>query len=496
MRIAIAEFSHETCTFCPDPTTIERLDPYALRGQAVAERLRGIPTYMNGFMQAIDEAQAELIPLLYVSMAPGPYTSWLEPDCFDKYVGEIVAGLEQAGEVDGVLLALHGAMAVQGILKPEAEIVRRVREVVGDKPIMVTLDLHANEDAELTDVADAVFIIKTYPHIDTEETGYAAAQCLIDTIQGRFQPRQALRKPGIISASIYQATDYPPMQTLLERCRQWEANEKVRWVAVAPGFAYADVPDVGMSVIAVTDGDQALADEIAQDVSDLAWTLREAFCQPLPNPAEAVAEAIRLNSQGVRPVVLADGADRTGDSTHVLQQLLAQGATNFAIPGIADPVVAKHLEATAQIGDLVTVRVGGWASKFSGEPVELSGHIEFMGRPQFTLVGPMGKGRRVQDGLVVRLNLGNNNHVVISERMRGANDSAGLTSVGIDVDSLDIIILKDRVHHRAFWDSVAKADIKVDAPGIGAADLSTLHYDNIPANIYPIGRKWQEEDNK
>ncbi len=496
MRIAIAEFSHETCTFCPDPTTIERLDSYALRGQAVAERLKGLPTYMNGFMQAINEAQAELIPLLYVSMAPGPYTSWLDADCFEKYTGEIVAGLRQAGEVDGVLLALHGAMAVQGILKPEAEIVRRVREVVGGKPIMVTLDLHANEDAELTEVADAVFIIKTYPHIDTEETGYAAAQCLIDTIQGRFQPRQALRKPGIISASIYQATDYSPMHTLLERCRQWEVKEKVRWVAVAPGFAYADVPDVGMSVIAITDGDQALADAIAQDVSDLAWTLREAFRQPLPNPAEAVAEAIGLNSQGLRPVILADGADRTGDSTHVLQQLLAQGAKNFAIPGIADPVVAKHLEATAQIGDLVTVRIGGWASEFSGEPVEVSGKIEFMGRPQYTLVGPMGKGRRVQDGLVVRLNLGNNNHVVISERMRGANDSAGLTSVGIDVDSLDIIALKDRVHHRAYWDSVAKADIKVDAPGIGAADLSTLHYNNIPDDIYPIGRNWREEDNK
>lgn len=496
MRIAIAEFSHETCTFCPDPTTIERLDPYALRGQAVAERLRGLPTYMNGFMQAIDEAGGELVPLLYVSMAPGPYTSWLEPDCFEKYVGEIVADLQQAGEIDGVLLALHGAMAVEGILKPEAEIVRRVRQVVGDTPIMVTLDLHANEDAEIIEAADAVFIIKTYPHVDTQETGYAAAQCLIDTINGQFTPCQAMAKPGVISASIYQATDYPPMRLLLDRCAEWEAKEKVRWVAVAPGFAYADVPDVGMSIIAVTDGDQVLADKIAEDISDLAWSLRAEFCQPLPNPQEAVAEAIELNSQGLRPVILADGADRTGDSTHVLQQLLAQKATNFAIPGIADPDVAKHLAATAQVGDTVTVRIGGWASEFSGDPVELTGQIEFMGRPQFALVGPMGKGRRVQDGLVVRLNLGNNNHVVISERMRGANDSAGLTSVGIDVDSLDIIALKDRVHHRAFWDSVAKADIKVDAPGIGAADLSTLHYDNIPDDIYPIGRKWQEEEGK
>jgi microcystin degradation protein MlrC len=102
----------------------------------------------------------------------------------------------------------------------------------------------------------------------------------------------------------------------------------------------------------------------------------------------------------------------------------------------------------------------------------------------------MGRGSKVQDGLVVRLNLGSNNHVVISERMRGSNDSAGLTAVGVDVSSLDIVILKDRVHHRAFWDTVAQADIRVDAPGIGTADLSTLHYDNIPKDIFPIGQKW------
>ncbi|HBK86169.1 MAG TPA: hypothetical protein DDZ53_09095 [Firmicutes bacterium] len=492
MRVAIAEFFHETCTFCPDPTTIELLEPHVRRGQAILDHLTG--GYMHGYKQALDEVQAELVPLLEAGGAPGPYTSWLDTACFDKYTDEIVAGLREAGEVDGVLLSLHGAMAVQGVPKPEAEIVRRVRQAVGDKPIIVTLDLHANEDAELTDVADAVFVIKTYPHLDTEQTGYAAARCLIDTIQGRFQPRQALRKPGIISASIYQATDYPPVRTLLERCREWEKQDKVRWVAVAPGFAYADVPDVGLSVIAVTNGDQALADKIAQDVSDLAWSLRESFCQPLPNPQEAVAEALALIRQGQRPVVLADGADRTGDSTHMLQELLNQGVKNFAIPGIADPVVAKQLEATAQVGDKVKVSVGGWASEFSGAPVEISGVIEFMGRPKYTLVGPMGKGRQVQDGLVIRLNLGYNNHVVISERMRGANDSAGFTAVDIDVDSLDVVVLKDRVHHRAFWDTVAKADIKVDAPGIGAADLSTLHYDNVPDDIYPIGRKWHKEE--
>jgi len=494
MRIVVAEFSHETCTFCPGRTTIARLEPYVKRGAAVLDSSRGIPNYVNGFMRVAEaEADVELLPIIRVGMAPGPYTSWWDRECYEKYADEIVNGVRQAGDIDGVLLALHGAMAVSGIPKPEAEIVRRVRAVVGDKPIMVTLDLHANEDEELAAAADAVFVIKTYPHVDSQETGEAAARCLVETVRGRFQPKIGWKKPGIISASIYQASGYHPMKDLLDRARQWEQQENVYWVAIAPGFAYADVPDVGMSVVAVTNGDQALADIIAQDIADLAWSLRASFSERLPNPAEAVAQALQHIAAGTRPILLADGADRTGDSTHVLRQLLAQGAKNWAIPGIADPQATHLLAEQHQLGDQVTIKVGGWASEFSGEPVSVSGTIRYIGKPEYTLVGPMGKGSRVKDGLVVLLDLGDNRNLVVSERMRGSNDSAGLTSVGVDVDSLDIVILKDRVHHRAFWDSVCKVDIRVDAPGIGVADLSTLHYDNIPDSIYPIGKHSPKE---
>ena len=492
MRIGVAEFSHETCTFCPDPTTIALLEPHVKRGQAMLDKVRGIPTYVNGFMKVAEATGAELLPVLSVGMAPGGFTSWFETECFDKYADEISSGLKAQLPLHGVLLALHGAMAVSGVPKPEAELVRRVRKAVGDIPIMVTLDLHANEDHELTDAADAVFILKTYPRIDSEEIGMAAANCMLETIKGDFTPTQALRKPGIMSASIYQASAYHPMKLVYDRCREWEQKDDVYCVSVAPGFAYADVPDGGMSVIAVTNNNQTLAEQIAEDVADLAWSLREALSAPLPDPKAAVALAREHIVKGERPVILADGSDRTGDSTHVLKELLVQSASNWAIPGIADPKASHFLADNHKVGDRVTVSVGGWASEHSGEPVEVTGVIEFIGKPNFTLVGPMGKGSKVQDGLVVRLNLGNNSQLVVSERMRGANDSAALEAVGIDVASLDIVILKDRVHHRAFWDSVAPVDIRVDSPGIGVADLTKLHFDNVPADIYPIGAKWRK----
>jgi microcystin degradation protein MlrC len=491
VRIAIAGFSDETCTFCPEPTTIESYEPFALRGESLLRAARGIPNYINGYITVLEAEGAEIAPLVYAQRGGGSFTSWLTKETYDKYATEIAARLRDAGKLDGVLLCLHGAMAAEGVPKPEAELVRRCRAVVGDIPIMVTLDLHANEDHELTDAADGVFVLKTYPHVDSQEIGEIAARCMVMTVRGEFKPTQALRKPGIVSASIYQASSYHPMKDVYDRCREWEKNPKVYCVSCAPGYAYADVVDIGMSAIAVTNNDQALAEEIAQDIADFAWTLRESLTRPLPKTEEGVAQLIKLVEQGTRPVLVADGADRTGDSTWILAELIRQGAKNWIVPGIADPKAAEYIQAHHKVGDRVTVTVGGWASEFSGLPVEISGVIEYMGEPSYQMIGPMMKGQPIQEGFVARINLGDNRHVGVSGHMRVPLDAAGITSIGVDPAKLDIIVLKDRVHHRAYWDGHVQLDFPIDAPGLGPADLSILHYDNAPADVYPIGANWR-----
>ncbi len=491
MRIAIAGFSDETCTFCPEPTTIESYEPFALRGDALLEAARGIPNYINGYITVLEAEGAEIVPLVYAQRGGGSFTSWLTEENFEKYATEIQERLRAAGPLDGLLLCLHGAMAARGVPKPEAELVRRCRAVAGRIPIMVTLDLHANEDHELTDAADGVFVLKTYPHVDSQEIGETAARCMVMTVRGEFKPVQALRRPGIVSASIYQASSYHPMKLIYDRCREWEKDPKVYCVSCAPGYAYADVVDIGMSVIAVTNNDQALADRVAQDVSDFAWTLRESLTRPLPKTKEGVAQVIKLVGQGTKPVLVADGADRTGDSTWILDELIKQGAKNWVVPGIADPKAASYLEQHHKVGDKVTVTIGGWASEFSGRPVEITGTIEYMGKPSFRMIGPMMKGQLIQEGFVARINLGGERHVGVSGHMRVPLDAAQITATGLDPEKLDIIVLKDRVHHRAYWDAHVKLDFPVDAPGLGPADLSILHYDNAPPDAYPIGANWR-----
>lgn len=206
MRIAVAAFMHETCTFCPRPTTIEDFEYYGVpRGEAVLKMARGTPHGRGVIKVAEVEPDVELVGILAaVQSRGGTSGSWLTPACFDRYSLGIAEGIKTAGDIDGVLLILHGAMAVTGVPRPEAEIVRRVRTVVGpDVPIMVTLDLHANEDHALIDAADGVFIMKTYPHVDQEAIGMLAARCLVATVRGAFTPTMALRKPGIVTPSVF-----------------------------------------------------------------------------------------------------------------------------------------------------------------------------------------------------------------------------------------------------------------------------------------------------
>ncbi|MFP3952049.1 MAG: M81 family metallopeptidase [Candidatus Bathyarchaeia archaeon] len=495
MRIAVARFSHETCTFCPNITTLEAWEEGGIDyGEDALDTEGRGKTYITGFKEAAEESgDVELVGVLRTNRpATVGMGSWLTAESFDVISGRIVERISHAGPLDGVLLSLHGAMAVTGIPRPEAELVRRVRKVVGSEvPIMVSLDLHANEDIELAHAADGVFILKTYPHLDSHEIGVTAARCLIDTIRGEFNPAMAVKKPGVISASVFQASEYHPMKEVYDRCREWE-EKGVYCASVAPGFAYSDVPDVGGSVFVVTDDDHELAEEAAEDISDLVWSLREDLTRRLPGAEEGVADVIDMVEEGTKPVVIAYHDDRLGDGTHVLRELLDQGARNWCSTSIADPEVLHMLEEEHEVGDTVTVSIGGWVDPVSGNPVEVTGKIEWLGPADWVETAGRRAGAEGHDDLVASLDLGENRHVVISERLRAPMSADPLKAIGLDVDSFEIVVIKHRVHHKAYWDTWGEVDYPVDPPGTTPADLSTLDYENIPWDTYPIGEKWSE----
>lgn len=490
-RVGIGSFAAETHTFLRELTTVDRFEENGvLWGQDIIDNNHSMMRdYVDGYVEVLREANAEIVGAM---QAVGGVYGWVTEEAFDRYTAALVDRLRSVGPLDGVLLGLHGAMAVTGVSRPEAEIVRRVRSVVGDIPIMGTLDFHANEDQELIDVTDAVFVGRNYPHTDMKRTGKAAARCLVATLRGEFRPCMAIEKPGIITPSVFQWTDSPPASDFLALADEWQRRESnIYYISIAHGFGYADVPDAGASVIVVTNGDPHLARMVAKDISDHMWERREELARKkVASAPEAVRTALELISRGVRPVVLADGSDRTGDSTHVLRELLTQKAHNVVLSSMNDAGAVRECER-AGTGAVVRLRLGGWGQA-SGEPLEVTGRVQWVGSGDYTLTGPMGRGSRALCGPSAVIDIGDGNRIVITSHNHQAIDEQGIAAFGLDFDAFDIMILRSRVHFHACYDRVAGAVLEVDAPGMGPADLTTLDYKNIPADLFPVGRKWRQ----
>jgi microcystin degradation protein MlrC len=477
IRIGVARFSHETCTFCPEPTTIEDWEYYGPPSRDLFGTDGG---YIGGFKTMCEEfGGVELVGILSPRGARGGSSgSWITQEAYDKYSYGIADDLKAQAPFDGVFLSLHGAMAVTGIPKPEAELVRRVRAAVGDIPIIVTLDLHANEDHELSDAADAVFIIKRYPHYDTALQGERAARVMIKTIRGQYKPTMATRKPGVITPSVFQGTGVSPAMEIMERARRWENQRKDAYVSVAFGFAYADVPDVGATVMVVTNDDQKLADQIADDMSDYIWRRRYEFAgKKLPKTKEGVALAIAAAKDGKTPVVIADHSDRTGGSTHILEELTRQGAQNFCIATLRDERALAKIEAEFKQGDPIEIDLGGYSDEFAGNPVNIKGTIEYLDA--------------YRGETVAVIHFGANNRVILTPHLTQVTTPSIFKPLNIPLEELEIIVLKSRVHfRRGFHETgLAGAIFEVDAPGLGPADLTVLPYKNIPKDIYPVYTK-------
>jgi microcystin degradation protein MlrC len=480
IRIGVANFSHETCTFCPRPTGIEEWEFYGPpeRGEAVLQR----EGYIQGFVKVATEYDnVELTGLISPDRAlGGSFGSWITKEAFDKYTNGFVNDIKEYGPFDGIYLALHGAMAVTDVPKPEAEIARRVRAAVGpDVPIVATFDLHGNEDQEFLEAADGAFCVKRYPHYDSRLQGERAARYLVRMIKGDYVPTTATRKPGVITPSVYQGTGVEPAKDIMERARRWECREPDAYVSVFFGFAYADVPDAGATVEVMTNNDQALADKIADDMSDYIWRVRKAFAgRKLPKTKEGVAMAIAAAKEGKTPVVIADHADRSGNSSWILEELIKQGASNFCIATISDKKAIDEIASKATVGDTVTVDVGGYLDKYAGNPVTIEGEVEYLDRYR-------------QFDKVAVLRFGDNNRVIITPTLHQVMQPDIFEDLNIDIDQLDIIALKSRVHfRRGFHETgLAGAIFEVDAPGWGPADLTTLPYENIPKDIYPVYTK-------
>ncbi len=482
-RVAVIRYQHETCTFCPGgDTEVEhwtRIQP-PLEGDDVLESGEYIMGFVN---QAREYGDVEPVGITWpYEVFGGSSRSWNSKQSFEHFMDLILSDLRSKMPVDGVHLALHGAMAVRDVPRPEAEIAKRVRELVGpDVPIVGTFDLHGNEDAEFLRWANGAFVVKRFPHYDAYLQGERAARFLRAVMRGSYVPTAATRKPPIITATVLQWTGASPAMDIMERARRWEAREPGAYVSVFFGYPWSDVPDVGTTVHVMTDNDQALADRIADDMAEFIWRVREDFAHgEFPMPEEAVRRTREAIAAGATPVVLGDYSDRPGDATWILRQLIDQGVSRVLYAALRDE---RALETMAErgvgAGDPFDMEVGGFTGPQAGTPVRVTGTVRYFGP-----AGPYERVAAVEygDGSMLLL-VPTYTQIITPEQLRMGP---------IDPDEYDVIVLKSRAHFRRGFHETgyAKTILVVDAPGpwIGTTRLDALDYQFAPIDrLYPFG---------
>jgi len=485
IRIAVLHFCHETVTFLPNDTTLDDFIYPGSPASGDALLAQAPKSYMGGFVRVAREHDG--VELVGIESPLWPKTGigsgWVTTEAYESLVGRMLAGLTAEGPFDGVYLCLHGAMAVRGVPRPEAELARRVRVVAGPRAIIAaTFDLHGNEDEAFLRHADLAFAVKYFPHYDDYLQGERAARTLIRAIKGDYKPTHVSLKIPIISATVVQWTGgTSPWMLLVQRALIWEAREPDCYVNVFFGFPFADVPDVGMTIQVTTNANPEFAQTVADDMARAAWRERQSLLSAakvdtIPDGVAAAKVAVR---RGHTPVVLADHSDRSGSATWLLREIIAQDLSRTLIATIADLEATQTLrQQRAKPGDAFDMEIGGRVDASAGEPVRIKGTVlnAVEGYGQFWVTVSFGRG----------------NVLLLSSYLVQLVEPWSLKDIGVDPLAFDVFAIKSRVHFRRGFDDsgFAKAILLVEPtqPFLGTRRLDALDYRNIDLKqYYPYG---------
>jgi microcystin degradation protein MlrC len=491
-RIAVAGISHESNSFFPSKTTLADFGSTAqLSPEEFVRKSGGQNTTVSGYIEGAQKHGLDLFPTLVVGASPkGP----VERQAFETLMAEMIRRLKAAPKLDGALLALHGAMVVEGLDSGDAEITRRVREAMGPAfPIIVTHDFHANVSEDIVRFSNVLITYKENPHIDPKERGLQAAQIMAGMVRGRVKPVQRIVKPPMVYNIVFQYTKREPLLPIVNESRRLEGeNPKVLAVSVSGGYQYADVPHMGPSVIVATDNDPELAQREARRLSDLLWATRDRIVLNLPDPAEAVRRAIASDKFPLALIDMGDniGGGTAGDSTFLLEELIRQKAQGWVVV-IADRE-AQQAAFRAGVGATFDMPVGGKTDSLHGKPVRVRGRVKLLSDGNYVETEVRhGGGRYYRMGLTAVIDAEGStpdlrNVLIVTSERSSPNSIHQLVSNGVYPERQRMMVVKGAIAPRAAYEPLMARIIEVDSPGASAVNTKRFTFQRVRRPLFGL----------
>ena len=485
MKIGIVALLQESNTFIAGKTQLEHFErELLLTGEAIRESLAATEHEVGGFFAGIEGGKDfEAVPIFAARALP---YGTIAAEAFDELVARLLEGVKNAGPLDGILAAPHGATVAENHPDADGWWLTKLRELVGPSiPIIATLDPHGNLSPAMISATDALVAYSTNPHLDQRNTGLCAADLMKRTLRGEIRPTQAAAYPPMQINIQTQNTGEPPCSDLYAEAAKIAGLGAVVSHSITLGFPYADVAEMGSATVVVTDNDPALAQYIADQIGDEVWSRCEQFDPEFTDVANAVERA-RANDGASVLLDMGDnvGGGSPGDSTFLLHELQRTGTRSLIIIDDAESVTAAEAIGVGGSGEF---SIGGKNDTLHGQPLVVSAQVESLHDGIFTE-------SRARHGGIARFDQG---RTAIVETDRGVTvmlttqrtppfSLAQLTTFGIEPRDFRAIVAKGVIAPMAAYEEIADRFIHVNTPGVTCADMRQLDFKNRRRPMFPF----------
>ena len=463
MRIAFGGIHTESSTY--NPVLMREPDFKILEGDAL------LASPMFAFLKTGPYIPK---PLFYARAIPGGPVSNDTYKCFRK---KFIDRLRDECPLDGLYLAMHGAIYVDGMENAESDWIACAREIVGDDCIIaVSYDLHGNVSQCIVDNIDIFAAYRTAPHIDTQETMQRAWTMLVECLESGVTPGVAWAPVPVLLSGEQSSTDDEPASSLYSKLAEYDLKDGIQDSNLMIGYVWADEPRATACAV-VTATNRANAEIVCSSIANSFWQAREDFSfGPLTGPLSSILEtAISSRSN---PVVLADSGDNptgggVGDRADVLRALLELNVSNALVAGLVDAPAVTLCVKTGEGAD-ASLNIGGTLDVDGSQPVLCESHV----------LKIIGSHENADRQALININ---GVRVILSENRRPYHNLADFLLLGINPEQEMLIVVKSGYLSPELA-SIANPNLMALTQGVVSQAISNLASHRRAKNIYPWSR--------
>lgn len=464
MRIAVAGLHTECSTYNP-----------VLAREADFRVLRGPSMLKDGYFDFLTHFPADFVTILHARAIAGGPVEWA---LYQRWKGEILEGLRAAMPLDGVYLALHGAMFVDGMFDAEGDFIAAVREVVGpDVVIAASYDLHGNISQRIIDNLDIFSTYRTAPHIDVPDTMRRAVTMLVRAISTGVRPGLIWAPVPVLLPGERTSTQDEPARGFYAQLHEVEEPSGIWDASFQVGYVWADEPRATACAV-ITGTDRAAMEEASSRLAQHYWDLREHFVFGMETGSikECVARAVASQTT---PVVLAESGDNptgggVGDRAEMLAALIDAGATDTIFAGIADAAATEAAYA-AGLGGQLTLKIGASLDPAS-QPASVDAKVAYLLPTEDT---------HLREAV---LRIGGID-LVVTTRRRPFHNIADFTRLGLDPHGARIIAVKSGYLSPELG-PIANPGLMALSPGVVDQFVERTERRHTPRPSFPFDRNF------